>query len=116
MIVTTIKSSVHNPNLHCNTWQTTIFELVNYRWVSILEDFNYFSPRIAYKVRGAGTENIRRGNLNKFHSYIEIENPQRLCFITGSQLNSENLSVHHVIPWSYMYSDDLVEFSLCRQE
>ena len=21
--------------------------------------------------------------------------------------NSENLSVHHVIPWSYMYSDDL---------
>ena len=100
------KIKVHNPNLLV-TFADIIFELVNYRWVSILEDFNYFSPRIAYKVRGAGTENIRRGNLNKFHSYIEIENPQRLCFITGIQLNSENLSVHHVIPWSYMYSDDL---------
>lgn len=100
------KIIIYNPNLLIK-YADIIFELVNYRWVTVLEDFNYFSPRIAYKVRGAETENIRRGNLNKFHSYIEMENPQKICFITGRLLNSENLSVHHVIPWSYMYSDDL---------
>ena len=97
--------SIHNPNLLI-TNADIIFELVNYRWTSILEDFN-FAPRIAHKVQGAETENIRRGNLKKFHRYIEIENPNKLCFITNTPINSNNLSVHHVIPWSYMYSDDL---------
>ena len=97
--------SIHDPNLLIE-YADIVFELINYRWVSILEDFN-FAPRIAHKVRGADTENIRRNNLTKFHQYIEIENPNRICFISDTPLNSDNLSVHHVIPWSYMFSDDL---------
>ena len=60
-----------------------------------------------HKVRGADTETIRRNSLTKFHRYIEIENPNKICFISDTPLNSENLSIHHVIPWSYMFSDDL---------
>ena len=97
--------SIHNPNLLIK-YADVIFELINYRWVSILEDFN-FAPRIAHKVRGADTETIRRNSLTKFHRYIEIENPNKICFISDTPLNSENLSIHHVIPWSYMFSDDL---------
>ena len=48
----------------------------------VLEDFN-FAPRIAHKVRGADTETIRRNSLTKFHRYIEIENPNKTCFISG---------------------------------
>ena len=38
--------------------------------------------------------------------FIEIENPKRKCFLTG-KLISGTPSIDHVIPWSYMYSDDL---------
>ena len=97
--------TIYNPNLFIK-YADIIFELVNYRWTSILEDFN-FSPRIAHKVRGAEKGNIKRKDLKKFHKFIEIENPNKICFFSETPLNKNNLSVHHVIPWSYMYSDDL---------
>ena len=37
----------------------------------------------------------------------EIENPQKKCFITGERIEDGDLSIDHVIPWSYIYSDDL---------
>ena len=83
-----------------------IYEIINNRWALILEDFNS-SPRIGHKIRGTEEQKIKRKNLKSFHRYLEIENPNRVCFITGDELSNEDLSVHHVIPWSYMYSDDL---------
>ena len=44
--------------------------------------------------------------MRKFREFIEIENPKRKCFLTG-KLISGTPSIDHVIPWSYMYSDDL---------
>ena len=81
-----------------------LFELINYRWVQKLEECNSV-PRLSKKVRGTDKEKIRRGGLQKFKQWIDLENPDRACFITGQPI--KELSVDHVIPWSYLYSDDL---------
>lgn len=81
-----------------------LFELINYRWVQELEKYNS-SPRISKKVNGTNREDIKRGSLRKFHKYLDLENPNKICFISGKKI--QNLSVDHVIPWSYLYSDDL---------
>lgn len=83
-----------------------LFELINYRWTQKLEEFNH-SPRIARKVRGTDREQVRRGNLSKFKKYIDLENPRHICFYTGSPLAAGDVSIDHVLPWSYLYSDDL---------
>ena len=84
-----------------------LYQLINYRWTQKLEDLDG-SPRISKKIRGVDRESTpKRQNLKSFHKYLDIENPERKCFITGDKIPDNNLSVDHVIPWSYMYSDDL---------
>ena len=36
-----------------------------------------------------------------------LENPKKICFITNEIIPEKDLSIDHIIPWSYMYSDDL---------
>ena len=80
-----------------------LFELINFKWTQMLEDFNS-SPRISKKVRVIDKDKIKRGSLSKFKKYlIHTDND---CFICHKPIN-ENLSIDHIIPWSYMYSDDL---------
>ncbi len=83
-----------------------LYDLINYRWSLILESFNS-SPRINKKVRIIDERNIKRNSLNKFKTYLDIENPNHFCFICGKQTESNELAIDHVIPWSYMYSDDI---------
>ena len=83
-----------------------LLELINYRWTQILETCNS-SPKIANKVRGTDREKIKRSSLKKFHKYLDLENPERICFLTNTKIEEGKVSVHHVIPWSYLYSDDL---------
>ena len=84
------------------------FQLINYRWTRELEKINN-SPRISKKVIDGYREDIKRtsGLYKKFGRFIEIENPQKKCFITGEIIQDGDLSIDHVIPWSYIYSDDL---------
>ena len=83
-------------------------QLLNYRWAQLLEKFNN-SPRIALKVKGISDEKIRRHSLKKYKDILisQMENGQVKDFYTGHILNIDDISVDHVIPWSYMYSDDL---------
>lgn len=83
-----------------------LYDLINYRWSLILESFNS-SPRINKKVRIIDERNIKRNSLNKFKTLLDIENPNHFCFICGKKTNNDELAIDHVIPWSYMYSDDL---------
>ena len=83
-----------------------LFDLINYRWTQKLEEFNH-SPRISKKVRGTDREDIKRKSLSKFKKYLDLENPNHICFHTGQIIDPKNLSIDHVIPWSYMFSDDL---------
>lgn len=83
-----------------------LFELINYRWSLILETFNS-SPRINKKVRIMDEREIKRASLNRFHKYLDLENPQHICFSCGNPIAQKDISIDHVIPWSYMYSDDI---------
>ena len=66
----------------------------------------YSTPIYCYSLRQI-RENIKRGNLSRFKKYIDLENPNRKCFITNEILDNNDLSIDHVIPWSYLFSDDL---------
>ncbi|WP_434132587.1 HNH endonuclease [Sporomusa sphaeroides] len=85
-----------------------LLQVINYRWTQMLESFNY-SPKIAMKVRAIAEGKIRRNNLSSFHPYLDLafDNGERICFYCQQPISDEDLSVDHVIPWSYMFSDDL---------
>ena len=83
-----------------------LFDLIDYRWGLILETFNS-SPKINKKVKIIDGLEIRRSSLSKFRKYLDVENPEKKCFICGEKIEDSELGIDHVIPWSYMYSDDL---------
>lgn len=91
-----------------------VFDAINYRWTQMLENFNT-SPRLSKKVRIIDEDQIRRKPLGKFSSYIKIENPGCICFLCGKTINSETPAIDHVIPWSYLYSDDLWNLVFAHQ-
>lgn len=86
--------------------QDDLYDLINYRWFLILETFNS-SPRINKKVRIMDQNDVKRSSLTKFDEYLDYENPNHICFICGNKIVDNELSRDHVIPWSYLYSDDL---------
>ena len=83
-----------------------LYDLINYRWGMILETFNS-SPRINKKVKIMDERVIKRKPLTKYKQWLDIENPAHVCFLCGQEITDKELSIDHVIPWSYMYSDDL---------
>lgn len=83
-----------------------LYDLINYRWGLILETFNS-SPRINKKVKIMDEREIKRNSLNKFKDYLDLENQNHKCFLCNNIISENNISIDHVIPWSYMYSDDI---------
>ena len=82
-------------------------KLLNYKWTQLLEKFN-FAPKIASKVNGISQNKLRRNNLTKYKLELLKEfDGKPIDFYTGEILDPNDISVDHVIPWSYMYSDDL---------
>lgn len=83
-----------------------LIDLINYRWSLMLENFNS-SPRICKKVRLNSDEDVHRSPLSKFDKFLDLENKDHICFICGKKIDEKELSIDHVIPWSYLYSDDI---------
>lgn len=83
-------------------------QLLNYRWAQLLETFNT-SPKIASKVKGISASKLRRSNLSKFKHLLLLEMEEGVIkdFYTGEILKAHEISIDHVIPWSFMYSDDI---------
>lgn len=83
-------------------------QLLNYRWAQLLEKFNT-SPRITMKVQGISEEKIRRNSLKKFKDALLKQFPDGKVrdFYTDELLDPSDISIDHVIPWSFMYSDDI---------
>ena len=52
-------------------------------------------------------ENYATKDLKIFDQFLELENDNHICFICGKKIEDADLSRDHVIPWSYIYSDDL---------
>ena len=87
-------------------YSDVLFESINYRWTQILENFNS-SPRIAKKVRVLDLKEIKRNSLAKFRPFLNISNSSCICFICGEEIIGETPSIDHVIPWSFLFSDDI---------
>ena len=84
-----------------------LFQLINYRWAQKLEDIDG-SPRIAKKIKGVDREQVpKRASLTKFRNYLDAENPERVCFYSGKPIADGDVAIDHVIPWSYLYADNL---------
>lgn len=82
-------------------------KLLNYKWTQLLEKFNY-QPKISLKVSGISDNKIRRNNLAKYKEELLKEyNGKAIDFYTGKELTTDDISIDHVIPWSFMYSDDI---------
>ncbi|MGB7595158.1 MAG: HNH endonuclease domain-containing protein [Erysipelotrichaceae bacterium] len=83
-------------------------QLLNYRWAQLLEKYNQ-APRIISKVKGLSDETIRRSSLSKFKEILLLEYPdgQVKDFYSGDLLDPNDMTLDHVIPWSFMYSDDI---------
>jgi 5-methylcytosine-specific restriction endonuclease McrA len=83
-----------------------VFDAINYKWAQMLENFNQ-APRICKKVKIIDEESVRRKPLRGFSKYLDVENPERVCFICGDKIADQTPAIDHVIPWSFLYSDDL---------
>ena len=83
-------------------------QLLNYKWAQLLEKFNN-APRIASKVKGISKNKIQRNALTKYKNILIAchENDKLVDFYTGEPLTAKTATVDHVIPWSFMYSDDI---------
>ncbi len=95
--------SLPHPEL-IKEYSDVLLESINYRWSRILENFNS-SPRISQKVKNIDQKKIKRGSLSKFRPYLDLTG--KSCFICGKEIEGETPSIDHVIPWSYIYHDDL---------
>lgn len=85
-----------------------LMQLINYKWVQLLELYNR-SPRIASKISGFDRGQIDRKNLAKYKAILlrQFKNRDVIDFYTGKVLQENEISIDHVIPWSFMYSDDI---------
>ncbi len=83
-------------------------QIINYRWAQLLEQYNR-SPKIASKVQGSIDNKIRRKNLKSFKEILikQYKDNKIIDFYTSETLELNDISVDHVIPWSFMYSDDI---------
>ena len=101
---------VKNPHI-LKEYSDILFEVINYRWVQILETYNS-SPRISKKIKITDRGGIRRNPLGKFKKYLQLTDER--CFISGEEFEGDE-STDHLIPWSFMFSDDLWNLVLVKQ-
>ena len=89
-------------------YSVILSKLLNYKWAQLLEKFN-FAPKITLKVNGISQTKLNRESLSKYKNQLlkEFENNKIIDFYTGEELSVDNISIDHVIPWSFMYSDDI---------
>ena len=85
-----------------------ISKLLNYKWAQLLEKFNY-APKIASKVNNISEAKLKRESLLKYKKELmkQFEDGVAIDFYSGKPLPDNDISVDHVIPWSFMYSDDI---------
>lgn len=89
-------------------YSVILSKLLNYKWAQLLEKFN-FCPKIVNKVNGISEAKLCRNSLSKYKDELlkEFNDGKVIDFYTGEELENDNISIDHVIPWSFMYSDDI---------
>lgn len=100
---------------HISDYKDILHEAVLFRWTQILEDINRTTPRIASKLKIKQEALKKRKSLKGFIPILELENPKRSCSACKKQIDQSDLSVDHLIPWSFLYSDDIWNLSLTHK-
>lgn len=83
-----------------------LHEAINFKWTQLLENYNT-APRIAKKLQVLDFPEIKRKSLSPFKPFLDAHNADRICFICHQPIFDGQLSIDHVIPWSFIFSDDL---------
>ena len=89
-------------------YAVVISRLLNFKWAQLLEKFNY-APKIANKVSSISNSKLRRESLGKYKNELmkQFKDGIAIDFYSGEPLANNDISVDHVIPWSFMYSNDI---------
>ena len=100
---------IHNPNADAlRDYSGVLSKLFSYKWSELLEKWNE-SPRLLGKVFDASKEEIERHSLTKFIKPLSLQfgGGPIMDFYSKRPIPRSELSLDHVIPWSYIYSDDI---------
>lgn len=91
-----------------NEYSTVLTDLLNYKWAQLLEKYNTH-PKIIEKTKSISNNKIRRKSLSAYKDQLlrEFNGNKIIDFYTGLEIVPEEISVDHVIPWSFIYSDDI---------
>lgn len=102
-----IKINTYELNL-LKEYGIILSKILNYKWAQLLEKFN-FCPKIANKVNGISETKLSRNSLSKYKEELlkEFTSGKIIDFYSGEELEPSDISIDHVIPWSFMYSDDI---------
>ena len=90
-------------------FSSILVPLINYRWSLLLEKYNN-SPNILLKVKNTSNNTIRRNDLSEYKNILiqnEFSNHKPIDFYSGILIPQKEISVDHVIPWSFLYRDDI---------
>ena len=82
-------------------------DAINLRWASILEGFNKSTPNICKKIMLQDERGLKRKSLAWAKEYLDVQNPNHVCDICNESIVNEVPWIDHVIPWSFLYSDDI---------
>ncbi len=95
-------------NINDINYGYVLIKLINFKWVQLLEKYNT-SPNISKKVSNSSNKTIKRSNLSKYKNFLlkYYHKDEIRDFYTGEMLDKNDITIDHVIPWSFMYSDDL---------
>lgn len=100
-------------------YASIIDKFLTFKWALLLERYND-CPRILNKLNDVSSlsePKIKRKSLDKYIPLLKQANDGCLIdFYTGKLISPDDVSVDHVIPWSYMYSDDVWNLVLTTKE
>lgn len=97
-----------NEALMLKEYGIILIRLLNYKWTQLLEKYN-FVPKLSSKVTAISEEKVRRNNLTEYKNQLikEFKDGKIYDFYDNKELSYKDATVDHVLPWSFMYSDDI---------
>ena len=91
-------------------YKEILIDEITLKWSFLCESWNN-SPRIIKKIRMMSDQSLKRGSLKKYEEYLLLINSNRTC-VHCNQLIKDKMHIDHVIPWSFLVSDDLWNLAL----
>ena len=83
-------------------------DIIDYKWAELLETYNK-APNIIRKVKGSKEFRFKRQNLVKYRNVLlehcHLEGSKD--FYTGESVELENIKLEYVIPYDFVYTNDI---------